>query len=89
VAKNRKHTLFLILMATLILINGCGTGDWARNAMEASKAAYERCLEQNPGDHSKCESLKRIYEANLKAYRESSKGGGPTTTIRFGIGSEN
>lgn len=84
-----KYLLVFIFIATLILINGCGTGDWARNAMEASKAAYERCLEQNPGDHSKCESLKKIYEADLKAYREASKGKGPTTTIRFGIASDN
>jgi hypothetical protein len=84
-----KYSLMFIFIATLIFVNGCGTGDRARNAMEASKAAYERCLEQNPGDNSKCESLKRIYEADLKAYRKASKGTGPTTTIRFGIASDN
>jgi hypothetical protein len=79
-----KYSVIFILLATQIFCNGCGTGDnlRARNAMETSKAAYQRCLEQNPSDPSKCESLKRVYEADLDAYLKASasKGSGPTVT---------
>jgi hypothetical protein len=89
--KMKTLSLVFIFIAALILISGCGTGDSlrARNALEASKAAYERCLEQNSGDPFECQYLKRKYEADLKAYREASEVGKPTTTIRFGIASEN
>lgn len=72
--KIKKYWLGFIQMATQILTNGCGRRDCAKDSMEASKTAYERCLEQHPSDYPKCESLKKIYEADLKAYREVSKG---------------
>jgi len=56
--------------------------------MEASQAAYEKCLEQNPIDHSKCEPLKRKYEADLKAYRESNDRTGPIVTGFIEVGPE-
>jgi hypothetical protein len=84
----RRYSLILILLAALILIVGCGTGDQlrARNVMESSKAAYEKCLEQNPSDHSKCEPLKRKYEADLKAYHKASKRTGPVVTGFIEVG---
>jgi hypothetical protein len=87
--KITKYSLGFIQMAAQILTSGCGSRDCAKDTMEASKAAYERCLEQHSSDYPKCESLKRIYEADVKAYSEASRGEGPTTTIRSGIGSEN
>lgn len=54
--------------------------------MESSKAAYEKCLEQNPGDHSKCEPLKRKYDADLKAYRETREKQGPIMTGFIEVG---
>jgi hypothetical protein len=72
--KIKKYSLGFIQMAARILTNGCGSRDCAKDSMEASKAAYERCLEQHPSDYPKCESLKKIYEAELKAYCEASKG---------------
>ena len=71
-----KALLIIILMVAMSFSNGCGITAKvrARDDMEASKAAYKRCLEQNPDNPSKCESLKRAYEADLKAYRETSKG---------------
>jgi hypothetical protein len=71
--KIKKYSLGFIQMAIQILTNGCGRRDCAKDSMDASKAAYERCLEQHPSDYPKCESLKKIYEADLKAYREVSK----------------
>ena len=83
----RRYLLVFILLAAQILM-GCATGDQlkARNAMEASRAAYEKCLEQNPLDHSKCEPLKRKYDADLKAYRELHDRTGPTITGFFEVG---
>lgn len=52
----------------------------ARTARESSKTAYEKCLVQNPTDHSKYEPLKTKYEADLKAYREASERAGPVAT---------
>jgi hypothetical protein len=72
--KIKKYSLGFIQMAAQILTNGCGSRDCAKDPMEASKAAYERCLEQHPSNYPKCESLRKIYEAELKAYREASKG---------------
>ncbi len=84
----RRCFLSLVLTPALILVNGCGTGDnvRAKNALEASRATYERCLEQNPSDHSKCESLKRKYEEDLRAYLEEGRRTSPIVTgfIEFG-----
>ena len=68
--------LFVVLAVALALTSGCGVASKvnARNDMEASKMAYKRCLEQNPNDPSKCEALRRAYEADMQAYRETSKG---------------
>lgn len=73
----------IILVISVALSNGCGIAAKvrARDDMEISKAAYKRCLEQNPDNPSKCEALKRAYEADLKAYRETSKGIRPGYTI--------
>jgi hypothetical protein len=87
--KIKKYSLSFFQMAAQILTNGCGSHDFLKDTMEVSKAAYERCLEQHPSDYPKCESLKKLYEADLKAYREASGSEGPTTTIRFGKSSEN
>jgi hypothetical protein len=59
-----------------------------KNRYGNSKAVYERCLEQNSNDPSKCEALKRAYEADLKAYREECKSIPSSTTgfIEFGLG---
>ncbi len=83
-------SIFFLVIA-LILIMGCGTGEQARarNAMEVSKAAYENCLKQNPQDPDKCESLKRIYEADMNAYQEASKSTSPVVTGFIEVGPGN
>ena len=83
------NQFFLAMMLTVaLLINSCATEDQvrAKTAMEASRAAYEKCREQNPADPSKCESLKRVYEADAMAYRELSKSTGATTTGFIEVG---
>jgi len=83
-----KLLLALMLIAAMALMNSCGTGDQvrAKNAMLTSMAAYARCLEQNPDDPSKCEALKRAYEADRRAYEEAGRGGGPTITGFMEVG---
>jgi len=74
----------------LALANGCGSSAKAeaKRDMENSQAAYERCLQQNPGDPSKCEAFRRAYEAGVEAYHEAGKATGPTATgfIELGPG---
>lgn len=80
----------IFLVVALALANGCETTAQiqARQNMENSKAAYERCLQQNLGDPSKCEIFKRRYEADLKTYRQAEKTKSPTVTgfMEFGRG---
>ena len=79
-----KKILGLLLILGITLASGsCGVAAKvrSRNDMEDSKAAYKRCLQQNPDDLSKCEALRKVYEADLKAYRETSKGIMPRGTI--------
>ncbi len=80
----------IIMVVALALANGCGGAAKAeaKKDMENSKAACERCLRQNPGDPSKCEALRRAYEADVETYHEAGKATGPTATgfIEFGGG---
>ena len=66
-----KH-LFIAIVA--LSIAGCAVAAKvrARDDMEASKAAYTECLKRE-SDLSKCEGLKRAFEADLKAYRATSE----------------
>lgn len=84
-----RFLLSIFLMAALSFTNSCGTGEQARaakNALEASKRAYERCLKEYPADPSRCEALKRVYETDCLVYQDASKGGGPTTSLFIEMG---
>jgi hypothetical protein len=86
----RKKLPAIILVVALAVANSCGTTAKARakEDMENSKAAYERCLQQNLDDPSKCEIFKRAYEVDLETYRQASKATTPVATgfIEFGAG---
>ncbi len=84
----KKWLPVIISVVALALANGCGSTAKAeaKRDLENSQAAYERCLQQNPGDPSKCEALKRAYEADVEAYREAGKATGPTVTGFMEIG---
>ena len=86
----KKWLPVIILAMTLPFAYGCNTTARAaaKKEMEQSRAAYERCLQQNPGDPSQCEALRRAYEADVQAYQEAGKASGPTATgfIEFGPG---
>lgn len=64
---------WLIIAMTLA---GCGVAAMiqAREDMQTSKAAYKQCLAAHFQDPDKCESARRIYEADLAVY-QTEKGG--------------
>jgi hypothetical protein len=62
------------LLLVIALLNGCGAANLSLSGFESSKAAYMRCLEQNPDEPSKCESFRQAYEADVRAMRETSRG---------------
>ncbi len=78
----------IIVAVALPFAYGCGTTAQAeaKKEMEQSRAAYERCRQQNPGDPSKCEALRKAYEADVQAYHEASKATGPSATGFIEIG---
>lgn len=86
----KKWLPAIILVVALAFANGCGgtAKAEAKKDMENSKAAYERCLQQNPAYPSQCEALRRAYEADVETYHEAGKATGPTATgfIEFGGG---
>jgi hypothetical protein len=83
-----KLLVAMVVSAALAFTNGCATADQvrAKNAMLASMAAYAKCLEQNPADSSKCEALRRAYEADYQAYQEAEQEGGPVLTGFMEVG---
>lgn len=81
----------IVWVIALALAAGCGTTEKAgsRKAMEDSLKAYEKCLEQNPADPSKCEALKRAFKTEYEAYRRAgSNYRGPIFTGFFEFGFE-
>jgi len=85
-----KRLSALVLVAALAFITSCGSAalSRARKDMENSQAAYERCRRQYPDDPSKCETLKRAYEADVETYQQAGRAATPVTTgfIEFGAG---
>ena len=63
-----RTTVAVILLGALV--TGCGivAKVQAREDMQASKARYKACLEQNPQTPANCESARLLYEADLRAY---------------------
>jgi len=84
----QKRLSVLVLVAALAFVTGCGSAALARAGkdLENSQAAYERCRQQYPGDPSRCEALKRAYEADVETYQQASRAATPVTTgfIEFG-----
>jgi membrane-bound lytic murein transglycosylase len=86
----KRQLSAIILVIVLAFANSCGATAKARarKDMENSRTAYEKCLRQYPDDPSKCEALKRAYEADFETYREASKAQSPIFTgfFEFGLG---
>jgi hypothetical protein len=55
--------------------------------VEKSKAEYKDCLKQHADDLSKCDALKKAYEADLEYFR--ARVGGPSGTVTIEDKSKN
>ena len=62
--------LFLIMG----MLTGCGVAAKVSPGMESSKAAYQRCLEQNPDNPERCAAQRQAYEADMRAFRATTQG---------------
>ncbi len=60
----------LIIGATASALTACGAVaiGRARSDMDASKAAYKACLEQNPKAVGNCEALRLAYQADVQNF---------------------
>lgn len=68
----RPQTKIVVLLVLVAMVaSGCGYLARARirDDMEASKASYKACLDQNPNAPRNCEAARLAYEADLKAYQ--------------------
>jgi hypothetical protein len=69
-----KKIMGIGLLFIMAFLTGCGAAAKIGSRMESSKTAYQRCLEQNPDDPSRCAALRQAYEADLRAFRETTTG---------------
>jgi hypothetical protein len=69
-----KKLLALGLLVIVEILMGCGAAGMVNTRMESSKAAYLRCLEQNPDNPERCAALREAYEADVRAFNTVSKG---------------
>ncbi len=77
------HKLLFVTLSVSILLSGCGLAAdvQARNDVENSKAEYKACLKQHPDDLSKCDALKKAYEADLEYWRATVRRWQPSGTV--------
>ena len=71
--------LSLYTLAAVGTFLGCaGSPFMSLRDMAASKEDYKRCLRQNPDKMQRCDALRAVYEADLRAYRaiKAAPGGG-------------
>jgi hypothetical protein len=69
-----RKIMALGLLWVMASLNGCGAANLGLRGLDSSKAAYMRCLEQNPEDPSKCDALRQAYEADLRAFHATTTG---------------
>lgn len=89
--KQAQLRAVVVLAVFGVLLTGCATTiatvqalaaeERARDDMEASKARYKMCLDQNPQTLANCESARLAYDADLRAYSATSTGFGPDRTV--------
>jgi outer membrane biogenesis lipoprotein LolB len=84
-------SLFFTLAVSMLLLSSCGIAAniRARNDVENSKAEYKDCLKQHPDDLSKCDALKKAYEADLEYWSARTRIGQPSGTLTIEDKSKN
>jgi hypothetical protein len=69
-----KTSMAIGLFIVLGILMGCGVAAKVSPRMESSKTAYQRCLEQNPDNPERCAAFRQAYEADVRAFRDTSQG---------------
>jgi uncharacterized low-complexity protein len=84
-----KHLIILATACALALgVTGCGVAAKveARNDMQSSLKSYKNCLAANPTNVGVCHGYKLAYDADMRAYRATSAGIRPGSTITIDDG---
>jgi len=85
----RFVNMFLaVIMAAVLCSCGLKAKVDSRNDMIESKKEYKDCLKQNPDNISKCDGMKKAYEADMKAYRATSSGVRAGRTVDVNINND-
>lgn len=73
---------WILLILPILLLASCSNMSWKRPLQEkqASKSAYEQCLQDYPDNHLKCDAYKDSYDQSInqmkgKTEDPSSEGG--------------
>ena len=69
-----KKSMAMGLLFTVAFLMGCGAAANLSPRFESSKTAYMRCLEQNPDNPERCAAFREAYEADVRAFRDTSQG---------------
>jgi hypothetical protein len=69
-----KKSMAIGLLFTMAFLMGCGSAANLSSRFESSKTAYMRCLEQNPDNPERCAAFREAYEADVRAFRDTSQG---------------
>jgi hypothetical protein len=69
-----KKSMAMGLLFTMAFLMGCGAAANLSSRFESSKTAYMRCLEQNPDNPERCAAFREAYEADVRAFRDTSQG---------------
>jgi hypothetical protein len=69
-----KKVMVIGLIYVMGFLMGCGAAANLSPRFESSKTAYMRCLEQNPDNPERCAAFRQAYEADMRAFRDTSQG---------------
>jgi hypothetical protein len=69
-----KKPVVIGLLLVMGMLMGCGVAGKVSSKMESSKTAYMRCLEENPDNPERCAALRQAYEADMRAFRDTTQG---------------
>jgi hypothetical protein len=69
-----KKPVVIGLLLVMGMLMGCGAAANLSSRFESSKTAYMRCLEENPDNPERCAALRQAYEADMRAFRDTTQG---------------
>lgn len=66
---------WILLILPILFITSCSSMEWKRPLKEkqASKSAYEQCLEDYPDNQIKCDAYKASYDDSVRQMKGKSE----------------